>query len=788
MDPRVRRLIITLLVIAGALGLVAVVVISKTRQPGGPTASQQTQNTEQTAQEAEHSPDTEPPQPIDQDSAPNEPAPTSPDNAAEPDQTEADQAADPPGDDPPATQPADAIALQGLHAVPAPQGTFGEDAPAPQSIGTLDARQGNLLLEFSRHGAGIDRIVCADQWRTAAATHQAEDHYEALAEGVSLDQAPPLPDDDQRYVLHTSRLWRVWDSEREQWRQWRIPALAAREITINGNAVNILGDTQPGSEVWSEVAPGEFHAVIQNADEQPVAQLIRRFELSERDIHIQQRVINLTDHALNIKWLQYGPHNMPRDVARYIDRRRLRFGYLLAGDDPTNPRFGVQAENDFIYEHQSIADGDEAQRVWPNDIVAERELTLSWLASTNRYFTLTVHPRLGPDLTGSRSLADVVQTVWYRPIPAETTDTDESVVLTELYSPPHTVSAEQSLALDFAVYAGPMARDILKHEQPYETLNLGELILYQMSANWCCAMCTFQWLAKVLLLFLGVLDEHILFDWGLAIIALVLIVRTLLHPLMKKGQIAMRRTGYAMQKMKPELDKLKEKYPDDPKKMQAEQLRLMREHGVNPAGCLGLVPMLLQIPIWTALYAMLYFAFELRHQPAFFGLFQQFGGWEFLADLSSPDRFIAFFDEPQVWSAFIFSFDYSSINVLPLLMGVMFFLQQKYMTPPTTNMNPEQEQMQKMMKIIFPIMMPLVLYSAPSGLTLYIFTSSTFAIIESRYIRAHLSEEELERSIKKQPKQPKKKPRDPQGRAYAEALERAKQKKAGPPKKYKKRK
>ncbi len=122
-------------------------------------------------------------------------------------------------------------------------------------------------------------------------------------------------------------------------------------------------------------------------------------------------------------------------------------------------------------------------------------------------------------------------------------------------------------------------------------------------------------------------------------------------------------------------------------------------------------------------------------------------------------------------------------------MGVVFYIQQKYMSPPPSpTMTKEQIQQQKIMKVMMVVMFPVMLYSAPSGLTLYIFTSSLIGIIESRYVRAHIKAMDLEPPKPKSSAKKKKKPRDLQARMYASALERAKQKRREPPKKYKKRK
>jgi YidC/Oxa1 family membrane protein insertase len=213
----------------------------------------------------------------------------------------------------------------------------------------------------------------------------------------------------------------------------------------------------------------------------------------------------------------------------------------------------------------------------------------------------------------------------------------------------------------------------------------------------------------------------------------------------------MQRFSKRIAALQPELKKLQEKYADNPKKLQQEQMKMYREHNVNPVGCLGMAPMILQMPIWVALYAMLYFAIELRQQPAFYGLLQMFGNWNFLADLSQPDRFIDFGGPISFLRGVPLLGSIEGINLLPILMGAIFYLQQKYMTPQNPNLTPEQETQQKIMRVLFPVMFPIMLYNAPAGLTLYIMTSSCIGIIESRYIRAHVSALELDEPKEKKP-------------------------------------
>ena len=229
----------------------------------------------------------------------------------------------------------------------------------------------------------------------------------------------------------------------------------------------------------------------------------------------------------------------------------------------------------------------------------------------------------------------------------------------------------------------------------------------------------------------------------------------LLHPITKKSQVQMMTMGKQMQTLQPDIQKLKKKYKDNQQALNKEMMKLYREKGVNPAGMLGCLPMFLQMPIWIALYAMLFLAIELRHEPAFYGFFQLFGGWSFLQDLSSPDAFIRFADQPvRLNFPLLYSLDFSTLNILPLVWAVVMYFQQKYMTPPPANEQAAQQQkMMKFMTLLFPIF----LYSAPSGLTLYILASSGAGIVDSKLVRKHIKEQEeagtlLQKKEKKKPK------------------------------------
>ena len=195
----------------------------------------------------------------------------------------------------------------------------------------------------------------------------------------------------------------------------------------------------------------------------------------------------------------------------------------------------------------------------------EQSLVLSWFGTTNRYFTLCVHAPYDPPASPSRSIESSLVTV--RPIADLSLPADRQVIQTELYGPAKTVAAGESASWDLGVYAGPLERSVLEGAEPYVALNMRDLIVYLISG--CCTFCTFSWLADFLVLFLSFLHS-IVGDWAIAIILLVCIVRLILHPVMKRGQIQMQRMSRLMTELKPELDALQKKYKDDPARMQSE--------------------------------------------------------------------------------------------------------------------------------------------------------------------------------------------------------------------------
>ncbi len=519
---------------------------------------------------------------------------------------------------------------------------------------------------------------------------------------------------------------------------------AARAVEIDGETVAL--DIAPWRLVGSRHDDNEHEATYQltinSPRGRPMLRIDRRYVLRADRYHIdlEQRITNLTSRELNIRWRQHGPGDLDEEISYLGDQRRFTASHFDLDYDPNRRRI----YNAAWPSRGAVIDGDE-----PDEHVDNDRYRTVWVASLNRYFAVVVfrplREQVQQDQNPVRELDELFRV--RADIVNGNPRADDQGVMLLMTTPEFTLGANASRDLDIEVYAGPRERSIFR-TSPYAELEFDHLLRYELFG--CMTWCTFQWLARGLLTFLRTIHS-VTGDWAIAIIVLVLAVRLLLHPITKKSQITMSKMGKQMQALQPELKKLKEKYKDDPKQFQQEQMKLFREKGVNPLNMLGCLPLFLQMPIWIALWAMLYFAVELRHEPAFYGVFQAIGGgfgidWHFLRDLSEPDMLVRLGDEPY----FICGFPISpAINILPVLMAVFFFLQSKMMAPPAAT--PEQAQQQKMMRYMM-LLFPIFLYSAPAGLTLYMLASAIGGMIDSYIVRRTVRRMEEEGTLFAKPK------------------------------------
>jgi YidC/Oxa1 family membrane protein insertase len=206
------------------------------------------------------------------------------------------------------------------------------------------------------------------------------------------------------------------------------------------------------------------------------------------------------------------------------------------------------------------------------------------------------------------------------------------------------------------------------------------------------------WFGPISLLLLRIMNfsHRLTGNYGVDIILLTCLVKIVFWPLTQKSFKSMRE----MQKLQPEMQKLREKYKDDAKQMNTEIMELYKRHKVNPLG--GCLPMVLQIPVFFGLYQLLANIIQLRHAP--------FVLW--IHDLSAPERL-------DVMGY--------GIPVLTLLLGASMFLQQK-MAPPAGD--PTQQKIMMFMPLIFTFMF----IGFPAGLTLYWLTNNVLTIAQQYFV------------------------------------------------------
>lgn len=200
----------------------------------------------------------------------------------------------------------------------------------------------------------------------------------------------------------------------------------------------------------------------------------------------------------------------------------------------------------------------------------------------------------------------------------------------------------------------------------------------------------------------------ILGNFGFAILALTVIVKLLFYPLANKSYVSMAK----MKKLQPQMEALRERFKDDKSRMQQELMQLYQKEKINPAA--GCLPILVQIPVFFALYKVLYTSIDMRHAP--------FIGW--IQDLSAPDPtsiFNLFGLLPFGVPAFLL------VGVWPIIMGVTMWIQMQ-LNPPQPD--PVQQQIFSWMPLIF----TFLLATFPAGLVIYWAWNNTLSIIQQWYI------------------------------------------------------
>ncbi len=297
-------------------------------------------------------------------------------------------------------------------------------------------------------------------------------------------------------------------------------------------------------------------------------------------------------------------------------------------------------------------------------------MPMKWVAAKNKFFVEILTPEWGCE--GATIFAERDQV-------ASNVFTI-ATVSADLLFPEKALEAGQTETKAMSYYVGPKKYLLLR--------SLGDSRGEVMQFGFFGPVC------KVLLPVLNAI-HYVLPNYGVAIILLTILVKVIFWPVTHKGTESMKK----MQKIQPEVKKLRDKYKDNPKKLQEQQMLLYKQHGVNPlAGCL---PMVVQIPVFIGLFTVLRSAVELRFAP-----------FLWIKDLSEPEGLFAGMI-PLV----------GSLNILPLVMSGTMVLQQK-LTPSAGD--PQQQKMMMFM----PIMMLFIFYNMPSALVLYWSVSQGLSILQ----------------------------------------------------------
>lgn len=500
--------------------------------------------------------------------------------------------------------------------------------------------------------------------------------------------------------------------------------LATRIFTVNGEAVDLT------NVVWTQEGPaspgGVAYSVTlgrtQGSDRQPVVKITKTYTLAPRDpqklgyqLSLSYRLENLTNAPLTVKGTFNGPTLPPRESSRPPDRQ-FTGGYY-------------DAKRAMIIQTHMVEHLSKEKPLFDLTVGKENQ-SLAWAGASSVYFSAFVQ-QVSQDGNGAGEFLGKV-TALGRDFEDPNLLPEDRPITMSFETSDVKVAAGQTLTLPMKVFLGPRSRDVLDSSY-YATFprHFDQTLVIRTGM---CSICTFDWLIGGMVWLLSKLHwvaggfaHH--GDWGIAIILLVCIVRGVLHPITKRSQVQMTKMG----KMGPEMEKLKAKYADDKDELNKQMVQLYKQQGFAPI--LGCLPMFLQMPIWIALYSALQTTFELRQAPFLWG-------FTWIHDLAKPDYLIQFshYYPVPVIGWFLKSFQIDGINILPVLMGVVMFVQQKYQPKPAAT-TPEQKQQQKMMQWMS-LLFPVFLYNGPSGLNLYILTSTAIGIVEGKVVRDHIKQRE----------------------------------------------
>ena len=676
-----------------------------------------------------------------------------------------------------ATQPATKEAAQPVKEAQAPKEPttrpvewWDSRQPSPESavIGSLDEKPGYLLeLELTGRGAAVRNVKLTKYFATVADKRlHAKDpakyeearqkdpsrykgHYELLGPVYDAGQARfalatrkvtihGLPGQEGPLIVDLDTLdWKLIQrndkSASFEWRLWRhseqsgqnLPCLrivktytvseSDYSIKVALEAENLLprdDELNELAEVRKQRKSASRPAGTQGGS-QPETLLARVKQLDELLTDEDLNELRARDRSLAVSLDQLGPSSLGQED-RSADYRRTAVGRMNPKDNSVEVDLKPGSER--LKDKKSQESAEVGKSDDPKPPV--------WIGCTNKFFASLMYLQPAKQEQENRQQ----RAEFYFAATGDPTQYLAGVKFAE-----RKLGPREKLAVDLDIFAGPKKRSIFSDEGPlptkaiYGKLNYGSTI--ELRGCWCAP----AWLTWGMMRLLDLFSRIPPRNYGVAIILLVILVRVALHPLTKKGQVSM----VKMQKLAPQMQKLKEKYKDNKEALNREMMAMYKHAGATPI--LGCLPMILQMPIWFALYTGLNSAVQLRHE----GLLPF---W--LTDLAAPDAIVSWEKGVSIpvvsWllsmggGGLIYSF-----NLLPILLTIAMFLQMK-MSPQTAQAAPDspQAKQSKMMSYMMPVMMLFIFYNVPSGLNLYIMTSTFAGVAEQKVIRKHIEARE----------------------------------------------
>jgi YidC/Oxa1 family membrane protein insertase len=452
-----------------------------------------------------------------------------------------------------------------------------------------------------------------------------------------------------------------------------------------------------------------FEATIKAQDSgSPVIKLIKTYKVIPNSylLDCELTIENLTSTEQKVRFNLTGPVGIGQeDISR--DDKKVVAGFRDSHDQIVTARLDAKK--------LSRAKSFDDRRL----IKAGADFL--WAAAVNKYFAAILVPVPDKDKDFCDWVTDKAGRFYN---PDGQPDTGDETVGVELKIASSqlaaTGQADSTKTYNFQLYLGPKDKSLFDKNELYSKLGFFQTIDFMTC---CCPANIISPLAFGILAIMKWMYGFI-GNYGVVIIILVFLMRLAMHPITKKSQVSMSK----MSKLTPMAEEIKKKYANDKAEQNKQLMALYKEHGASPI--MGMLPMFVQMPIWVALWSAVYTSIDLRGAA-----FLPF--W--ITDLSAPDALVRF----STVTIPLLGWKVDAFNLLPILMGVAFYLQQK-LTPQqaAASANPQVAQQQKMMMIMMPLLFPLMLYTAPSGVNLYIMASTFAGVIEQYVIKKHIREKE----------------------------------------------